>query len=98
MLLDSSRFIVQDVMCYHLVACNNPDHRDFGPWKSRRLKGPGTNVTILQPGSDATLFVGEVFGGPASRTYDVPALRAGEYPFRCDVHPEMAGTLIATPS
>jgi plastocyanin len=41
------------------------------------------------------LFVGEIFGGPASRTYEVPALSAGTHRFRCDVHPQMSGTVIA---
>lgn len=50
------------------------------------------NVAIL--GADGkTVFSGEIFGGDASRTYDVPALTAGTYEFRCDVHPEMTGTL-----
>lgn len=53
------------------------------------------NVRIWDEAVDAPLFVGEVFGGPGSRTYDVPAIPAGTHRFRCDVHPEMAGTLTA---
>jgi plastocyanin len=53
------------------------------------------NVTIYDEIVDRPLFVGEVFGGPGSRTYDVPAIPAGKYRFRCDVHPEMAGSLTA---
>jgi plastocyanin len=52
------------------------------------------NVTIYNEGIEA-LFVGEIFGGPASRTYDVPAIPAGAYLFRCDVHPDMLGTVTA---
>jgi plastocyanin len=53
------------------------------------------NVTIKDEASDLTLFVGEIFGGPGSRTYDVPAIPAGTHQFRCDVHPEMTGTITA---
>ena len=51
------------------------------------------NVTIHDEGADP-LFVGEIFG-VGSRTYDVPALPAGSHRFRCDVHPEMSGTVTA---
>lgn len=53
------------------------------------------NVRIFDEVVDQPLFVGEVFGGPGSRTYDVPAIPAGTHKFRCDVHPEMAGTVTA---
>ncbi len=53
------------------------------------------NVTIHDEAVDQPLFVGEVFGGPGSRTYDVPPIPAGTYRFRCDVHLEMAGTVTA---
>jgi plastocyanin len=43
------------------------------------------------------LFVGEVFSGPGSRLYRLPALAAGSYFFRCDVHQNMTGSLVATP-
>ena len=53
------------------------------------------NVTINDEAIDQPLFAGEIFGGPGSRTYDVPAIPAGTHSFRCDVHPEMTGTLTA---
>jgi plastocyanin len=56
------------------------DNRDTAPH----------NVTVRGSGP---LFVGETFSGPAERTYQVPALAAGEYEFICDLHPEMRGTL-----
>ena len=40
------------------------------------------------------LFEGEIFSS-GTRVYDVPALAAGTYFFRCDVHPDMTGTIIA---
>lgn len=53
------------------------------------------NVSIY---ADATasrsLFIGATFAGPRTRSYAVPALEAGSYFFRCDVHPTtMTGTL-----
>jgi plastocyanin len=50
------------------------------------------NVHIKKPdGSDA--FKGEFVTGVATKVYQVPALPAGIYPFACDVHPSMTGTL-----
>ena len=58
--------------------------------------GEPHNVTILGSGSGAaSLFVGEVFSGPEARMYTVPALAAGTYRFRCDVHQDMTGTIVA---
>jgi plastocyanin len=57
-------------------------------------EGPPHNVTIYDEAGQP-LFVGEIFSGPGSRTYDVPAIPAGAYRFRCDVHPEMVGAVIA---
>jgi plastocyanin len=39
------------------------------------------------------VFKGDQFSGVATKTYDVPALKAGSYPFKCTIHPTMTGTL-----
>ncbi len=54
--------------------------------------GAPHNVVIVD-GSGRTQFEGEVFGGSAHMLYDVPALAAGTYTFKCAVHPDMTGTL-----
>ncbi|MGH3847487.1 MAG: cupredoxin domain-containing protein, partial [Pseudonocardiaceae bacterium] len=42
-----------------------------------------------------TLFKGAVVTGPTTTTYHVPALKAGTYYFRCDIHPtQMFGTFV----
>jgi mono/diheme cytochrome c family protein/plastocyanin len=50
------------------------------------------NVEI-RDASGATVFLGDIFNGVETRTYDVPALAAGTYTFICTVHPNMTGTL-----
>jgi cytochrome c oxidase subunit 2 len=52
------------------------------------------NVSIHKDSAGGQeVFKGEVFPGPARKTYDVPALDAGTYAFVCSVHPNMTGTL-----
>lgn len=50
------------------------------------------NVAIADAGGDP-VFTGELVRGPATVTYDVPALEPGVYDFTCSVHPQMQGTL-----
>lgn len=54
------------------------------------------NVSIAGP-AGLVRFSGEIFGGVATRRYPVPALEAGRYRFRCDVHTGMSGELVAAP-
>lgn len=52
------------------------------------------NVAIYRDSSATErIFGSDPFSGPAVVAYDVPALAAGTYYFRCDVHPDMAGEL-----
>jgi plastocyanin len=41
-----------------------------------------------------SLFTGETFNGVATRAYEIEPLETGEYAFRCDVHPQMLGTVV----
>ena len=56
-------------------------------------EGAPHNVAIYQSEGGAEIFKGEIITGPKSIVYNVPAQEAGSYFFRCDVHPEMKGTL-----
>jgi plastocyanin len=59
--------------------------------------GAPHNVAIYRDAAAKDpVFRGDVFGGPETRTYAVPALTPGSYAFRCDVHQEMRGTITAT--
>lgn len=54
------------------------------------------NVSIYRDASASDkLFGGEIFSGPSSRLYSIPALPAGSWFFRCDVHTAMHGTIVA---
>ena len=58
--------------------------------------GAPHNVAIYTDSTASTkVSVGEIFGGPGQKTQSVPALTAGSYFFRCDVHPDMQGTIVA---
>jgi plastocyanin len=59
-------------------------------------EGAPHNVAIYTDSSASTkVSIGEIFGGPGQRTQTVPALAAGSYFFRCDVHPDMQGAILA---
>jgi len=49
------------------------------------------NVELKDP-SGGVAFMGDIFNGVETRTYEVPALPAGAYTFLCTVHPSMTGT------
>ena len=54
------------------------------------------NVVVSDPNGDVVdIGENEPFTGPAERSYNYPALAAGDYPFVCQVHPNMTGTLTA---
>jgi plastocyanin len=57
------------------------------------------NLSIYEDdtASGEPLFTFEPFPGPESKTFDVPAIPEGEYYFRCDIHPNMEGTVVVGP-
>jgi hypothetical protein len=57
----------------------------------------GHNVSIYRDSSfQYQVFLGAIFSGPSTRWYPVPALTPGTYSFRCDVHANMTGTIVAS--
>ena len=60
-------------------------------------EGAPHNVAIYSdPSASVKIFVGEIFTGPAAKTATVQAMPAGSYFFRCDIHPDMKGTVTAS--
>ena len=52
------------------------------------------NIAIYEDESaSADLFVGDTITGPDEIDYAIDPLAAGDYYFRCDVHPDMNGTV-----
>jgi plastocyanin len=55
------------------------------------------NVAVYTAEGGDEIIVGEIITGPnATNEVQVPALDAGTYYFRCDVHPEMEGQLVVS--
>lgn len=56
----------------------------------------GHNIAILASHTATeVLYRAEIFSGPRSSTFNVPALSAGTYVFHCEVHPSvMQGTFV----
>jgi plastocyanin len=59
---------------------------------SNNDSGVPHDVDILDA-NGGDVFKGDIVTGPTTVTYQVPALAAGSYQFRCIVHPSMTGTL-----
>jgi plastocyanin len=57
------------------------------------------NVAIYGDDKDTSeVFVGDILPGPTTIDYRFEAPHAGEYFFRCDVHPNMAGKVKVVPA
>ena len=87
--------ISADGITFEKAALAVPANRAFTLVFENRENVPH-NVSIYADGAHQDRrFEGVVFSGPATRWYPVPALAPGTYVFVCDVHPNMAGSLVA---
>lgn len=82
------------VIAFDQTALSAPADAPFQIAFANNDAGIPHNVEI-KDGGGAVVFKGEIFNGVATKTYDIPALAAGAYPFLCTVHPNMTGTLTA---
>jgi plastocyanin len=75
-----------------------PAGRAFELVFNNKHAGVPHNVDIGDSASSPNNYLeGEVITGPASATYQVPALPEGDYYFQCKVHTNMNGTVEARP-
>jgi plastocyanin len=87
---DSPRIVAKDIKFTTTIA-TAPANKAFAIDFDNQESVPH-NISIDAP-DGRNVFKGEVFNGSAHRVYSVPALAAGTYAFKCDVHPDMKGTL-----
>ena len=86
--------IVADAMAFDRAEVVVPAGKPFELTFENR-ESPPHNVAIYTDASASkALYQGEIFSS-GTRVYAVPALEAGSYFFRCDVHPDMTGTIVA---
>jgi plastocyanin len=90
---DSPRIVAKDVK-FTTPSVTAPADRVFAIDFDNQDAAPH-NVAIYD-GTGANVFRGDIFGGSSHRVYSVAALAAGTYTFKCDVHPDMTGTLVAS--
>jgi hypothetical protein len=94
--------VVQDI-AYQSPCLGAPAQQAFTISFDNKDAGTPHNLHIFSTDpitdpSATSLFMGAIVTGPATQTYDVPALPAGHYFFHCDVHPTtMKGELIVGP-
>jgi len=89
---DSPKIVAKDLK-FTTPNVNAPANKPFAIDFDNQDSVPH-NVTIVDT-KGATVFKGEIFTGPSHKTYSVAALAPGSYAFKCDVHPDMAGALVA---
>jgi plastocyanin len=89
---DSPSIVAKDVK-FTTTTVNAPANKPFAIDFDNQDSVPH-NVTIVDA-KGAIVFKGDIFSGPSHKTYSVAALAPGAYAFKCDVHPDMAGALVA---
>jgi cytochrome c oxidase subunit 2 len=81
-------------IAYEEASLEAPAGAPFAIEFDNKDSGVPHNVSIHKDSATGQeVFKGDIFPGPAKKTYDVPALPAGTYAFVCSVHPNMTGTL-----
>ena len=92
---DADRTITSRDLAFDVATLTVPTGAPFS-LQLTNLDAAPHNVAIYRDSSvGEDVFVGEVISR-SSIVYQVPAVEPGSYFFRCDVHPDMSGTLVAS--
>ena len=93
-LTDGEVRICADDLAFDVTTIEAPAGEEFNITFTNAEAVPHNVAVYTEEGGDE-IFVGEVITGPDVTTQlPIPALDAGTYYFRCDVHPEMEGTIV----
>jgi plastocyanin len=90
----SAPVVIADKLVFDQAEVSVPAGAPFQLTFENRESAPHNVAIYTDSSASQALFQGEIFSS-GSRVYDVPALAAGSYFFRCDVHPDMTGTIVA---
>jgi plastocyanin len=90
----SAPVIVADKLVFAQAEVTVPAGAPFKLTFENRESAPHNVAIYTDSSASQSLYQGEIFSS-GTRVYDVPALDAGSYFFRCDVHPDMTGTIVA---
>jgi plastocyanin len=81
-------------IAFEQTSVSAPARKAFQIAFDNKDQGTPHNIVIHEDDvNGAEVFKGDTVNGPATATYDVPALDAGTYVFVCSIHPTMTGTL-----
>jgi len=89
----TSHTIVAENIQFDLQTITAPATSEVEVTLDNRDPGVPHNFAVYTDESASqSIFVGEIFPGPDQRTETFTTPEAGDYFFRCDVHPNMSGT------